>query len=177
MEIWKDIKGYEGLYQVSSCGNIKSLERVVKNNKFGGKRILPEQLLSPTDNGHGYKLIGLRKNGKRKNHYIHRLVAIAFIPNANNEKYVNHIDYNTANNVVENLEWCSQKENVQYSSMRMKHPHKRWKISNTGEKYIYVRGDKFRLCISNIIDRTFKTIEEAVKAREVILIGEKHFTN
>lgn len=70
-EIWKDIKGYEGLYQISNFGRVKSLARYVVNNKNGGKRLMEETLLYPSDNGNGYKIIGLRKSKVRKNHYIH----------------------------------------------------------------------------------------------------------
>lgn len=95
-EIWKDIKGYERLYQISNYGRVKSL--VFNNNICKKKR---EKILSPTDNGKGYLIIGLRKNGKRKNYYIHRLVAEHFLKNDKNLKEVNHINFNKKNNSVE----------------------------------------------------------------------------
>ena len=101
-EIWKDIIGYEGLYQISNLGNVK---RITKNCK----------ILKQSDNRNGYKLVGLCKNNKRKNYYIHRLVAIAFIENKENYKEINHKDNNKSNNIVDNLEWCNRNYNVKYS--------------------------------------------------------------
>lgn len=173
MEAWKDIHGYEGLYQVSDLGNVRSLEREVCQGKYGKKRSAGGHLMTPTDNGHGYLVVSLRKQNRRKNHYVHRLVAEHFIENSG-LKYVNHKDYDTRNNCVDNLEWCTQKENLLHSSQRMKHPHKQWKESGTGEKYIYLRNGRYRLSIRNKIDRTYQTLEEAVMARGVILHGEKY---
>ena len=102
---WKDIKGYEGLYQVSNLGEVKSL-----NYKGTGK----EKILIPYTTKKGYKRIGLCKGGKQKQKQIHRLVAIAFIPNINNYPQVNHIDENKANNCAWNLEWCDNKYNANY---------------------------------------------------------------
>lgn len=99
MEEWKDIEGYEGIYQISNLGNVKSLkyhkEKRIKSNK----------------NRNGYLKIGLILNGKRKHISIHRLVAKAFIPNPNSLPEVNHIDGNKENNKVENLEWNNRKQN------------------------------------------------------------------
>ena len=72
-EEWRDVRGYEGLYQISNKGRIKSLDRYVKHSKKGN-RLVKEKVLKPTDNGHGYKIIGLGYKGKRKNHYICRLL-------------------------------------------------------------------------------------------------------
>lgn len=167
-EIWKDIKGYEGLYQVSNFGRIKSLERVAKSNKFGGVRTIKEAILHPTDNGNGYKIVGLRKAGRRKNCYIHRLVALAFIPNPNNLKYINHIDYDRENNKVSNLEWCTQKENVNYSRERMSKPRK-VAYSKTGHKYIYLRNGKYRVCIPHKSERRFNSLDKALEYKGAIM--------
>ena len=104
-EVWKDIKGFEGLYAVSNCGRIKSLKRVVANNKYGGQRVLKEQIKNPLDNGNGYKYVFLSEKRKRQRFYIHRLVAEHFLENRQNKKYVNHLDYNKANNAAINLQW------------------------------------------------------------------------
>lgn len=115
MEIYKDIEGYEGLYQISNLGNVKSLERkVIKGNGNGGLYILPERILKPGKGGNGYYLVVLSKDGKHKNKMIHRLVAEAFIPNPDQLQYINHKDENPANNIVENLEWCTPKYNCNY---------------------------------------------------------------
>lgn len=173
-EIWCDVNGYEGLYQVSNHGNVLSLSRKVKQGKYGKTRVVEEKVMKPNDNGHGYLVVPLSSCSKRKNFYVHRLVAEHFVPNVTGGEYVNHKDYDTRNNCADNLEWCTQKENIQHSSYRMKKPHKQWKVAATGEKYIYFRDGRYRLSIRNMIDKTYPTLEEAIKAREVILSGEKY---
>ena len=96
-EIWKDIKGYEGLYQVSKSGKIKS----IRNNIY----------LKPNLQVNGYLRISLSKNGKIQYKNIHRLVAETFIDNENNYPVINHIDGNKLNNNADNLEWCSYQHN------------------------------------------------------------------
>ena len=117
-EIWKPIKGYEGLYEVSNFGRIKSLKRLVKShNKWGECYIIiNEKILKTSDNKLGYLFVKLFKNNKAKTYYIHRLVAEHFIPNPNNYKEVNHKDECKTNNVVTNLEWCDRKYNVNYGN-------------------------------------------------------------
>lgn len=109
-EIWKDIPNYEGLYQISNLGNVKSLERIVTHNKYGTAHI-KEKLLRPRDDSKGYGRVVLYKNNKKKQFKIHRLVAETFLPNKSNKSAVNHIDGNKKNNNVNNLEWCTIKEN------------------------------------------------------------------
>lgn len=107
-ENWKDIKGYEGLYQVSDRGRIKSL-----NYNHTGK----EKLLKPkTNRKKGYLNIALYKYGKTEYPSVHRLVAEAFIPNPDNLPQVNHKDENPTNNNVDNLEWCTAKYNLEYNN-------------------------------------------------------------
>ena len=174
-EIWRDVNGYEGIYQISDHGNVRSLAREVRQGKYGKTRPVGGMLLRPTDNGNGYLIVPLRKNGRRKNFYVHRLVAEHFVENVFCHKFVNHKDYNIRNNRAENLEWCTQRENITYSAQRMKKPHKSWKPSATNEKHIYIKNGRFRVSIKGKIDRTFPTLEEAVSAREVVLSGEKYF--
>ena len=168
-EEWRNVRGYEGLYQISNKGRIKSLDRYVKNSRKGN-RLIKEKVLNPTDNGHGYKIIGLNYKGKRKNHYIHRLVAEAFIPNPYNKKCVNHIDYDRGNNNVDNLEWCTTKENMQHSVERMSHP-KKFSRTNTGERYIYKRKNSnvYRIVIHYKEYSSCKTLEEAIKKRDLLI--------
>ncbi len=113
VEVWKDIKGYEGLYQVSNLGRVKSLERFKDNN--GGKVKVSERIMRISVDTVGYNIICLTKNSKRKTHKIHRLVAEAFIPNLENKREVNHKDGNKQNNNVKNLEWATRKENMRHA--------------------------------------------------------------
>ncbi len=110
-EIWKDVKGYEGIYKVSSLGRIKYLERI----NSGGVHV-PEGIKRPQDNGRGYKYVQLKKEGTRKNFYIHRLVADSFLPNLKKLKEVNHKNENKSDNRVENLEWCTHSYNNSYGT-------------------------------------------------------------
>lgn len=106
-QIWRDIPGYENLYQVSNTGKVRSL-----NYKKTGK---VKRLKQHSNNG-GYSIIGLWKDGKCKHYLVHRLVAMTFIPNPNNYSEVNHIDENKTNNCVWNLEWCDSSYNANYGS-------------------------------------------------------------
>lgn len=105
-EIWKPIANYENYY-VSSLGNVKS----TKN--FHGQ---PERILKPGKSNKGYLLVALSKNGKEKVFNIHRLVALAFVPNPHNYEQVNHINENKTDNRAENLEWCTAKINVNHGT-------------------------------------------------------------
>lgn len=100
-EIWKDVVGYEGYYQISNLGNVmrnkKQLKKIVDKN--------------------GYVFVRLYKNGKQKHFSVHRLVAVAFIPNPQNLPEVNHIDANKENNFVNNLEWCTHTENMVHAKI------------------------------------------------------------
>ena len=114
MEIWKDIQGYEGLYQISNLGRVKSLERTCKAKTY--IRRVPEKIYKYALDNYGYPIVTLHKEGKRKTITIHKLVANAFIPNLNNYKTINHIDENKLNNRVENLEWCTVEYNNDYGT-------------------------------------------------------------
>lgn len=106
METWKNIKGYEGLYQVSSEGRVKSLER---KDCLG--RIVKERILKTAPNAQGYPIVVLCAGGKQKMFKVHRLVCQAFHKNPENKPCVNHIDENKTNNAASNLEWCTYEEN------------------------------------------------------------------
>lgn len=103
IEIWREIKGYEGLYEVSNHGRIRSLIR---------KWVKKEVLLVPQPHKQGYLFFGLNRNGKQKRFQAHRLVAIHFIPNPKNLPEVNHVDLNKGNNHVDNLEWTDRVGNT-----------------------------------------------------------------
>ena len=110
-EIWRPIEGYEGLYEVSNTGLIRSLDRFVGNrNRIKGK------ILSIRIEKDGYCSVALSKDGKIKRYKIHRLVAQAFLQNPDNLPQVNHKDEDKLNNSVENLEWCTAKYNINYGT-------------------------------------------------------------
>lgn len=111
MEQWKDIEGYEGKYQVSNEGRVKSLN-------YHQQGI--EQVLRLSTSDRGYKRVALQKDGKCKLELVHRLVAKAFIPNPNNYPIINHKDENTSNNFVDNLEWCTSQYNNTYNDRHLK---------------------------------------------------------
>lgn len=115
VEIWKPIENYEGLYEVSSWGRIKSCKRELVNI-LGRKHTIPEKIMKLHFLPNGYVGIGLHKNNKKKDFYVHRLVANAFIPNTNNLPEVNHKDEDKQNNKFDNLEWCTDKENKNYGT-------------------------------------------------------------
>jgi hypothetical protein len=114
-EIWKNIEGYEGQYQISNLGRVKSLERLRKT-KCGGQCIVKERIMSPADNGDGYLQIQLCKDSKPKHLLVHRLVAVAFIDNSNNLSQINHKDEDKHNNCADNLEWCDSTYNNNYGA-------------------------------------------------------------
>lgn len=114
-EIWKDIEGYEGLYQVSNFGRIKSLERYKKNNG-GSITLISEIILKQSKNNRGYCRIHLCKDAHKKAFSVHRLVADAFVHNPNNLTDVNHKDENKENNCADNLEWCDCNYNINYGT-------------------------------------------------------------
>ena len=101
-EIWRDIVGYEGLYQVSNLGRVKSLG----NNKTRKEKVLKPETIN------GYLRVCLFKEKKGKHILVHRLVADAFIPNIDNKPYIDHIDGNPKNNIIDNIRWCTHNENM-----------------------------------------------------------------
>lgn len=134
MEEWKDIKGYEGLYQVSNYGRVYSVPR---NGTKGGIRTLTDM--------NGYLRLPLKKHGKEFNAGVHRLVAEAFIPNPSNKPSVNHIDGNKHNNHVNNLEWATWEEQIDHSLKMGLRKHQ----CNVQRKCILCDGDnilEFKTC-------------------------------
>ena len=111
MEIWKDVKGYEGSYQVSNLGRVKGLARIVPHGRCGTCSI-KEKVLTPGEHRQGYLMAFLARDRKRKRIYVHRLVAIAFLSNPFNKPTVNHKDGDKSNNKSTNLEWATRSENT-----------------------------------------------------------------
>ena len=111
-EIWENIKGYEGLYQVSNLGNVRRLHK--------DYRVAPFKMLKLKKEKNGYLRVGLSKNGKVIYVFVHRLVAQAFISNPNNYRCVNHKNEIRNDNCVDNLEWCTHLYNANYGNARLK---------------------------------------------------------
>lgn len=120
-EVFKDIAGYEGIYQISNLGDVKSLERTcLVRRKSNSIRLIKERILKPSKNPGGYLQVMLYSNNgathsKGNWHLLHRLIAIAFIPNPKNKREVNHVNGTKADNRLENLEWATPKENSQHA--------------------------------------------------------------
>lgn len=159
-EIWKDVKGYEGYYQVSNFGQVRSIDRIVKQksskndcvhqyNHYAGK-ILKQYIINS-----GYYAVDLCKNHKSTKKLVHRLVAEAFLENKSAQ--VNHKDENKLNNNIENLEWCTAKYNMEYNDRAKKIAIKNGKSviqydlsGNILNKFVSSREASF---ITNIPDR------------------------
>ena len=166
-EIWKDIEGYEGLYQVSNYGNIKSLSKVVKN-AYGVHRT-EDKILKPQTKKDGYLQIQLSKNGKQKHYKVHRLVALTYIANPNNYPCVNHKDENKSNNHVSNLEWCTYEYNTNYGTRNKRASEKlkgKMKNKKLTKQQLEKRYRKVK-CIED--NRVFNSIYEA----SIYCVGKK----
>ncbi len=160
-EIWKDIKGYEGLYQVSNLGRIKSVDRIIERRKKG-KYFKKGNILKLQKSKQGYYICKLSYQNKKPTRNVHRLVAEAFIPNTDNLPCINHKDENKLNNNIDNLEWCTYEYNNKYGTKierikktltgrkvtdETKEKHRKAMLGNTpynkGKKRIYIKGGKY----------------------------------
>lgn len=119
IEKFKPVQGYAGIYEISNLGRVKSLSRVIERND-GNTRVTEDRIILPFLTKCGYHQIVLCKDGVRKKHLIHRLVANAFIENPDKLPIINHKDENKLNNRVDNLEWCSAYYNLRYGKMQAK---------------------------------------------------------
>lgn len=113
-EIWKDIEGFEGYYQISNLGRVKSFCQPTQYRKP------KEHILKPSISNTGYCQVTLYKDTKRKKFLVHRLVAFAFVPNPNDYPHINHKDENKLNNSAENLEWCTALYNNRYGTAKIR---------------------------------------------------------
>ena len=168
-EIWRPIPGYEGLYEVSSYGRVRSLDRFIVDS-LGHRRFYKGKVLSPIKDKYGYLSVKLQKGNK---HNIHRIVAQVFIENIDNLPQVNHKDENKSNNRVDNLEWCDQAYNNLYGTRlerlintKIKNGYvneeKTWKLwigkigslSYDDDPYCDLETDKFSEAIVKSLDKT-----------------------
>ena len=175
-EIWKDIKDYEGLYQVSSSGQVKRVERYYTQlNGLTGKsntKLLPEMIMKPFEDEDGYLRISLIKDNSRKKHFVHRLVAINFIPNPENKPEVNHKEGNKKDNRVVMIEWNTTSENQRHAianklyetakgetagqaklkEVQVREIHKLWKSGEVTQEYLSSMFGVASSAISRIVN-------------------------
>ena len=148
MEVWKNVPNYEGLYQVSSLGMVQSLERVVKRSD-NQKKTFKERFLKANPDGHGYLMVTLSKDGKRKTFKVHKLVAMAFLGHkpCGYREVVDHIDNDKLNNRAENLQLTTQRNNAskdrkgtsKYTGVTWYKPLNKWRAkiyTNGKHKYL-----------------------------------------
>lgn len=121
-EEWRPLKEFDGSYEVSSFGRVRSLDRMIADGRPGValKRLLRGRIMATTPNNHGYLCVYICKDGKKYCKRVHRLVAEAFIPNPENLPQINHKDENKKNNKVDNLEWCTAEYNMNYGTLPKK---------------------------------------------------------
>ena len=163
-EIWKPIPGFEGMYEVSNLGRVKSCKRVRKS-KAGSISQVQERMLKPKKDKNGYLEYALSKDGKL--HYFrgHRLVALAFIPNPNHFPVINHKDEDVTNNQVSNLEWCSISYNTAFSVYKRSQ-----RVLCNGEEYPSIRSLAKHLGIDT------KVIRYHLKLGGGTILGKYHIT-
>ena len=137
IEYWRPIPGYEE-YEVSNLGRVKGKERILK----------------PSKNKDGYLAVGLYKSGQRKIFKVHRLVAIAFIPNPDKLPCINHKDENPGNNVASNLEWCTQKYNVSYATANQRR-------SKTLQNCNHFTKPVYQYTLDGVLVRVWPSVNEA----------------
>lgn len=161
-EVWKDIKGYEGLYMVSNQGEI-----LTKSYRGTGK----SKLLRLFDDGRGYCMVSLYKEGKIKPTRVHRIVAETFIPNPNRFPQINHIDGNKKNNNTNNLEWCTAKENIRHAwrnGLAKMTEERRQRSIRQLRKYIKVHAVEInQYTLDEKYIKTWKSIKEASETLKI----------
>lgn len=166
-EIWKDAPGYEGLYQVSTKGNVASL-----NYNHTGRRALRV----PRVGKGGYLYVVLHKNGTSKTMKIHRLVAITFIPNPSNLPQINHRDENKLNNNVENLEWCDSSYNNKYGNRPRKVLDAYKRNGSIKAERPVVKLDKSGIIIAEFISISEAARQSGVRRESIrdCVLGRQH---
>lgn len=170
-ELWKDVPGYEGLYQVSNLGRIKRLPYQTIGRTKGRKkeyiRVFRGGVLKPYLGKNGYYVINLYSNGKYLRDYLHRIIAKTFIPNPNNYPCINHKDEVRTNNNVDNLEWCSYSYNNTYGNARDKFAKSYSRNHSRAVEMLSLSGEKIREFSSVkeaaiFVGGTYKSIDRAI---------------
>lgn len=160
-EVWCDVPDYEGMYQVSNTGKVKSLSRIIKtsNGKLYHRK---ENILKPFYEKRGYMRVKLCKNGTEKMFCVHRLVATCFIPNVYNREQVNHIDGNKTNNNASNLEWCTNEQNMKHAWECGLREHRKRKVRclNNNEVYSSIKEASLTL---NIVESGISNVVRGVR--------------
>lgn len=165
-EIWKDIPGYEGMYQSSTIGRIKSLNRYVKHYS-GGNQIVRERIIKQGSDGNGYLKVMLCKNGTKKVFHVHRLIALAFL--GESELQIDHIDRIKSNNNIKNLEYVSRHENQKRRFFYRKYPTGVYPVRNKFRSMITLNNKHIHLgYYDNIKDAEI----EYIKAKNIIENGK-----
>ncbi len=182
IEEWIDIKGFEGKYQISSNGRVRSLDRITVDS-IGRSRLYKGQIMKPFVNGSGYLQLNLSLNGIKYNPFLHKLIAEHFISNPNNYPEVNHINHNKLDCSIENLEWCTRKENmIKASEFYRKNPDKtKIKFSHpiietcVDCNNIISKGSKRCKSCSNVKKNTRKVKERPTKEELLNLVKNNSF--
>lgn len=171
MEEWRDVKGFERLYQVSSIGNVRTKEKSVSHSRNQAMKVRRKaKTMSTVDNGNGYLYVTLTKDGKRYNRYVHRLVAEAFIDNPDGLLEVDHINRIRNDNRIENLRWVNRQSNIENSKAHGPRPN-HWLKPSSGERYIYKKDSKWIVQFQRRdlkVYKAFKLKREAIKYRDYI---------
>lgn len=162
MEVWKDVKGFRGLYKISNFGNVSSCERVVKRNNHSDMTISKKQLKLMI-NISGYSYVTPRKDSIKYTLRVHRLVALHFIKRVKGKSHVNHKDGNKLNNHYANLEWCTQSENNKHAYSIGLKTATRIKVIDNKTKEIYqsitdaaIKNNITKAHLANMLRGTFK---------------------
>lgn len=173
-EIWKDINGYEGLYQVSNLGNVRSIDRVVLSG--GRKKPLRGVILKQTIGSHNYNTVVLSVNGNVKTKTVHRLVAIAFIPNNENKPEVNHKKGDRRDNRACRLEWVTPKENSAHAKHVLDAPSYREGARNIRSiETIQISADGFILNVYESRAEAAKEHNVPVRRISEAIIGKRKY--
>jgi len=182
MEIWKSIKGYKGYYEISDYGNVRSLTRIIKH--INSSRIIKGRILKSGIGTNGYKYVILSKNGIKKTKYIHRLIALEFIPKINGEREVDHIDENKLNNNVFNLRWVNRYYNASRSTKGKYRRRNANGENNPNAKKVYcIENNKIinifncAKYLSNELNMNYSTLRKRLQKDDLIIDNIKYSYN